>query len=489
MPLHIWSEPPQPRPFRNGSIGKRIHRSVPSTPIKDVEHIYYRFSPFDLLPVELQVEIFSYCLPPFPHFDIDEAPLLISRVCRAWRSVVLNTPKLWSAFEIEVTGSGTSPSPRDLQIMTTMKLWLERSKNYPLSVRVIHVPINRVPDHRSTQLLAVLIPEARRWRHVQFVVPSTSISSLQHSFPADFPLLQSLTLQMKGLWGSNPSFDVSTMNIPWRQLTSLDLQLEHTVLLTLDKCLVILAQTEQLTRCTMNVDCTLDPRTVHTSHLSLPSLETLHLILQGGTNATTIAAADRPEACLVQFLNILSLPVLQTLRLGWLVQPSGARSWSAKHSDFLAFLHRQAQTIQVLSLAYLPLTERELLECLSRVPNLTHLDLKFSLSDIENDPITESLLTAFTSSPEVTKKGKALLPLMEYFNLQCSGKHYDSAVLLAFIDSRRKLGRGQSDSVRGSLLKSFNLLSMNPVFREVEKHVQKWTQEGMDVRIESLCIR
>jgi hypothetical protein len=281
------------------------------------------------------------------------------------------------------------------------------------------------------------------------------------------------------------------MNIPWHQLTDLDLQLEHTHLFTLDKCLDILSRMDRLTRCTMNLDCTLDPHNVRTSHISLPSLETLHLILQGGINDTQVTVVNQPEASLVQFLDVLSLPSLHTLRLEWLVQQSGARAWTTKHSGFLSFLRGASQTIQRLSFVNLPLSEPQLLECLVEIPSVTHLELKFSLSDIENDPITESLLAAITSPPQTGKTSSTtpVLPDLEYFNLQCSGKHYTNTGLLAFIDSRRKLGPGHDDSVRRGELKSFHLLSMNPVLWEVEKHLKNWNREGMDVLIESLIIR
>ena len=132
---------------------------------------------FDTLPVELQIEIFTFCLPTIPCFDSREAPILISRVNRTWRTLVLSVPKLWSSFEIEVTGSAlrTLLHDSDSHIERSMKLWLARSKNYPLALSIVHIPVGRAPDDHSARLLALHIPEAHRWRSVRSTVPTANM--------------------------------------------------------------------------------------------------------------------------------------------------------------------------------------------------------------------------------------------------------------------------------------------------------------------------
>ncbi|KAF8164818.1 hypothetical protein B0H34DRAFT_686757 [Crassisporium funariophilum] len=491
--------------FDDGSRTRRdppLKRRQTSTLTLHERQLHRRLSPFLSLPVELHVEIFSHCIPPFPRFDIREGPLLIARVCYAWRSLVLSTPRLWSSFAIEIQGSGTSVSLQDMYIVSTVKLWLERSRNYPLSIRVIHVPYGRIPDERSAQLLAVLIPEARRWRHVQLIIPAANMATLQTCLPDGFPLLQTLTLQMRGLWGSEPALNISSMKIPWHQLTALDLQLEQIHMLTLDGGLDILGQAVNLLECTLNVHCSLDRRRIHGGTMLLPKLEMLHLILHGGssnniTNATGVLT-DRPEACLTQFLNLLSVPKLRVLRLGWLVPGNGSqRSWSPTHSDFIAFLRRLAPTLQTLSLTYLPMGEAELIECLSQVPQVRHLELRFSLNDRGNDPIADRFLAgctlpSVTPSATVGKRRRVqsescLVPLLEDISLQCHGELLTRHALLAFVDSRW-LGGSGGPGMR-TKLKSFHLLTMHPVSKEVEKRVRSWTIEGLDISIECLVIR
>ncbi|TDL13631.1 hypothetical protein BD410DRAFT_735089 [Rickenella mellea] len=54
------------------------------------------------LPFELLAKIFLFCLPiTFPRPSRREAPLLLGRVCRVWRSVSLHTPQLWAQIILE----------------------------------------------------------------------------------------------------------------------------------------------------------------------------------------------------------------------------------------------------------------------------------------------------------------------------------------------------------------------------------------------------
>src|SRR6202044_2907248 len=99
---------------------------------------------------------------------------------------------------------------------------------------------------------------------------------------------------------SNPPLNILAQNIPWHQLTDLDLQLEPTNLPTLDEGLNILSKTVNLKRGALQLECSMDRRNIHWDKLSLPTLDSLQLILQ-----STTKLADPPEVCLAQFLNFL----------------------------------------------------------------------------------------------------------------------------------------------------------------------------------------
>ncbi|KAJ7129240.1 hypothetical protein C8R44DRAFT_533755, partial [Mycena epipterygia] len=50
------------------------------------------------IPLEITAEIFVHCLPTTRRSDVlnpEEAPLLLTHVCRAWREIAISTPSLW----------------------------------------------------------------------------------------------------------------------------------------------------------------------------------------------------------------------------------------------------------------------------------------------------------------------------------------------------------------------------------------------------------
>ncbi|KAF8161779.1 hypothetical protein K438DRAFT_1985556 [Mycena galopus ATCC 62051] len=64
--------------------------------------------PASALPAEITAEIFKHCLPPFTNLGWggvigkyrDIAPILLTQVCRTWRSIAATTPTLWSTLAI-----------------------------------------------------------------------------------------------------------------------------------------------------------------------------------------------------------------------------------------------------------------------------------------------------------------------------------------------------------------------------------------------------
>ena len=466
------------------------------TPLMILYQVLRRVT-FNSLPIELQTEIFFFCISPFPRFSIKEAPIVLARVCSTWRSIVLSTPRLWSSFEVEIQGSGPPGLLHDTRLMHRMKLWLERSSYSPLSFRLIYNSVGHASDDRSTQLLAALVSQARRWRSAHFTLPAASIAKLQLFPPNSFPTLRSLTFKVCSGVRSSPSdppLNILTMNIPWRQLTGLDLQLGASNLPTLDEAMDILSQTVNLKHGTLQLECTWDRRDIRRDKLSLPMLDTLQLIFRDADTA-----ADRLEVCLMQFLNLLCLPKLRVLRLGWLAS-SNVGSWSLAHTDFLAFLGASAETLRELTMTYFPISENELLECISQIPHLTHIDLRFALHEGANDPITNQLLVSCTIPSCTIAGGIAcstpaipLLPRLEHINLQCHGALYANATLLKLIQSRWKSGKGNEGQLgQGGAprqLRYFRLLSMKPVPSEVEKHVKAWRGEGLEIDIQCLVVR
>lgn len=438
-----------------------------------------RISYFNRLPLELKVEIYANCLASYPSLSTKEAPLLLCRVSSSWRGVVQSTPKLWARFNIKVPNFGATDPTHNQSRMNALNLWLERSRNNELSIRITHSVVDAITDSRSAHLLAALIPHAHRWKDVDLHIPSSSIEPLQDSSLDVLPALRSVTLDMKGLWRSRVPFDVQSLGIPWGQLTTLSLHFDFNHVLTLDKCSDILSQCARLTRCSVNADCTFTTRGRLPHKINLPMLTHFSLMLHWGER---FGITDRAGSCLVSFLEQLEFPKLQSFALQWLVNSDeGGRHWSEVHPRFLSILGTVAPTLRSLALAYLPLTDAEVVESLAQLHNLSYLELRFSLADREQDPITDEFLRACTLRPDGPSPG--ILPLLESVHLQCYGARHTATHVIIFIQSRRIPIQGDVN------LRSFSLVSMKPVSAHTRHILEQWSEEGLEVSMDQVVIR
>ncbi|KAF8195629.1 hypothetical protein K438DRAFT_1826258, partial [Mycena galopus ATCC 62051] len=78
-------------------------------------------SPIRRIPQDVLIEIFLSCLPSEHNAIIDpaEAPLVLGRICRYWKSIAYSTPMLWSSLHI--------PSLDHLHMSANMLSGLERA--------------------------------------------------------------------------------------------------------------------------------------------------------------------------------------------------------------------------------------------------------------------------------------------------------------------------------------------------------------------------
>ncbi|KAI9568136.1 hypothetical protein HD554DRAFT_2022600 [Boletus coccyginus] len=89
------------------------------------------------LPVELLARIFIESLPREAYLkpDVDDVPLVLTRVCRRWRDVALRTTRLWCSLSaIEQYWSTLLPMHKAR--VDGYATWLSRSGNRPLSLAV-----------------------------------------------------------------------------------------------------------------------------------------------------------------------------------------------------------------------------------------------------------------------------------------------------------------------------------------------------------------
>ncbi|KAF7373730.1 hypothetical protein MSAN_00584000 [Mycena sanguinolenta] len=233
-------------------------------------------SPVRRLPLDVIEEIFVACLPTHRNcvMSATEAPILLGRICSAWRAIALSAPRLWASLHIV---EPPSPSPwhigseadfnREIaQRLEITKMWLSRSGQCPLSISLRGIVQEGAPTS-TVQLIQVLIPLAPRWQHIHFATAPMFVFDILSNIDVDMPWLESVTFLCGGsfpdlqnitygsfgmLQGPRLSslsvprrlFALERFSLPWEQLTTLAVggpeSLECTtemVLLVVSKCI------------------------------------------------------------------------------------------------------------------------------------------------------------------------------------------------------------------------------------------------------------
>ncbi|KAJ7937449.1 hypothetical protein B0H13DRAFT_2418564, partial [Mycena leptocephala] len=302
-------------------------------------------SPVRRLPLDIVQEIFIACLPADRNcvMSASESPVLLGRICSSWRAISLSTPRLWASLHIAEPSrppdSDMSFEKKYIQRLETMKAWLRRSGDCPLSISlqcaldlVVGIPLE------GPLFLQSLIPFAPRWRAVNFTDHTPRlIEVLSNLTESDVPILQDLVLWERPRhmdpvplspdkrWASAgilrgpriSKFSISAekcclteLPLRWSQLTSLSLEerdWNSLSPLTGDKAVQILSLCPALRTCRLAVVDTEGPYVENPGVASIaecPQLNAMYLCCRGS-----------PDLTLPEMFRRLSLPKLRQLVL------------------------------------------------------------------------------------------------------------------------------------------------------------------------------
>ena len=169
---------------------------------EDIEAHRALISPFRRLPLDVVGEIFAHCFPT--HHDaagsVRVAPLLLGRVCSAWRSITLSTPRLWASLHI--------PTPRSYSLFEiatrceSVREWFLRSGEVPLFISLnLSDPLysfgslDCYKDRESYRDLSrQILPLCRRWKTIDLKAREGSFTHFQDIAEGDVPMLESLPI-------------------------------------------------------------------------------------------------------------------------------------------------------------------------------------------------------------------------------------------------------------------------------------------------------
>jgi len=454
-------------------------------------------SPIRQLPLDVLGEIFVHCLPEGRNavMSSEEAPILLGRICSAWRSIARSTPRLWASLHIptpmQINKTGQGPAQPDPTFISKMERrceaaweWISRSGESPISISVCtptHVyfpPLQTSNINTFEVAIAQILPSSHRWKKVEIRATEDSFTRLQQLAEDDVPLLESLVIASGSLtsaWdpiASNPGGrwtefsgllsarklrklslsylkeDLLSLPVRWSQLTHLNLDLDGSgqfggfpTRLRYSDIIKVLRRCPLLMSCGLSLECTRFDIIEQPDHdevplteytLTLPLLENLLLNLSGRWDESNLKHLDLPRLCL------LEIKFQETF--------SGSHTSRPSLTDFLS---HNGDSVKQLFIDISSLTRDELIEFLESVPLLTHLHIsKFSSSFSSVD---DDIIDLLTPSGE---NFSCLCPMLEEF--QCNGGNcgsFSEAQLLSMVQKR-------SQSEKGGVLKrvdvSFN---------------------------------
>ncbi|KAK6972087.1 hypothetical protein R3P38DRAFT_3136537 [Favolaschia claudopus] len=145
-------------------------------------------SPMRRLPQDILCEIFLACLHTHRNcaMSASEAPVLLGRVCSAWRTISLTTPRLWARLHI------VEPGEYDKDIVPQR---LEIVKMFSLYCKHPYVP---PPPQPYNVFLKELVLHARRWDYVSVTTSRGAFQAVEHLKATDVPMLKGMAAFLHG---------------------------------------------------------------------------------------------------------------------------------------------------------------------------------------------------------------------------------------------------------------------------------------------------
>ncbi|KAF9264027.1 hypothetical protein L218DRAFT_300866 [Marasmius fiardii PR-910] len=361
------------------------------------------------------------------------SPLSLSHVCSRWRSIVLDSPKLWSTICIKLDNVPDNA----LRLLQT---FIERSGRWPLSIRLSSDSHDDPPPRHILDLWEVLLENSSRWTALDLRLmrdakllesdPAPRFSKLSFSSLISFEAsiypeqIDPDNRFWKSLHRAPKLTGVTTRSLypihtlPYKQLTTLTIDYDSR-LLSDNGSLELLVGVLQITKnlCHLTFDAIGSVADIglneYSSVVQMPSLRSLKLRCSGfGT-----CSLNTSKLLLCLFTS-LRMPVLDTFDLTCLVK--GIRRWP---ESFLAMLDRSS-SLQRLSLWFKDFDEPDFQPeepfstILQTTPNLTHLQIRISTrKDLEEGALyADEYLSSFVSDLKCTSQRPTLLPKLEHFS-------------------------------------------------------------------------
>jgi hypothetical protein len=153
--------------------------------------------PIRRVPNELLQHIFIYTIPTkhFPTTSFSDAPLALTRVCRAWRSVALNTPQLWSSIHIVSLPEAESSFKEVTAYTTRLDSWFQAARGLPLSISLFSALDYTAHRDVDKEFVNTILAQSTRVRVLELQV-SQHLFELVAQHQSEWPILERVAVDM-----------------------------------------------------------------------------------------------------------------------------------------------------------------------------------------------------------------------------------------------------------------------------------------------------
>ncbi|KAK7038389.1 hypothetical protein R3P38DRAFT_2905811 [Favolaschia claudopus] len=439
-------------------------------------------SPVRRLPAEILVKIFALCMSGFDrpfhdhfnepsNFDMEmarlaRAPLLrLSSVCAMWHALALGTPTLWNFIQVDSLlwerQSDTKPS-QDWGTMLLTRA-IERSGSSPLSVMI-------VGDLKGMKNpFKLLVAQSARWKVFTLWTMQDVIPMFANALEGTFPLLEDARIntysyEFKDVQTIHPGFSraPSLRNVELVPHVLPKIALPPLEQLRTFRCLWV--QPDDFGDC-VSFMARCPPSLVFRLHVNSNSWTTADMVkgnirsiprTSSDITSLSIEIEDTGVKSVVRrqatphIFSKLVLPRLNELRVE-LVSDDHRRAshepcipWPQLEFQELSSRSSFNQSLRILDLSHVSISEAHLIECLAGLSSLEQL----SISDYKFIPdqdgvaqmlISDNLFRALTLSRDDDNSFSGLVPRL--CTLKCDTRMvFRDESFLAFLLSRAHVG-------------------------------------------------
>ena len=416
-----------------------------------------------LLPPEIMAEIFMTVCDYIPQRRPPRvtSPLVLGKVCGAWREICWSIPSLWEVVDLLVV-----PSRLDVQ-NELLEAWISRAGS-----RNLHIYLNEEEPHRGWKespphkIMRTIASLSHKWETADIFLPEDNYADLI-PIKDNLPVLKSLSIRPPKqecieidlrIFENCPllrSLDLGhyyleNLFLPWKQLTRL-----YADGLLIEECFYVLRECQNL------ITCHLDEIITDEDIVTLPVP-----ITHRGIESFDVTSSDVQEVASV-FGNV-TLPGLRKLQIT-------CSDWTADTTPpFLAsFFSRSSCNLQSLILNRIFDLETDLIRILDALPSL--IDLNVEERDFHFSVDFLDLLHRADSR-------ELFLPNLQALTL-CGTFSFDIHDMHRMLEGRRK-----SDKI--TTLKSFSVVGVGSfnstvceLSEEVERKILDLVEDGLHFSI------